>query len=195
MWSITRDPITDLALEGDLQERLKAALASPDGPAVAVKIDEGINRQIDAYGLEDDGSWRAGWYAEDVVEAVLDLRDIARAVAAIDADEVVQDAVSNGADAVVFGIGYSWGPIWPDDGGEPPMLPGLRFAARAEADGDEVPTWIEHPASPEAAEAVRVLLDAARHGDISMLHPRLRAAGTGDVPGRSAVQLLLGDDK
>jgi hypothetical protein len=167
MWSITTDPITDLALEDDILDRLTAALDGPRRLTVVEALDAAIAAKLAEYGISEDGSWADGWDASEVVESVLDLDEIAAAVEAIDADAVVRDAVARGADSAVIGLGVS------GDG-----LMSIRFADHTAEDAEGVPTWLEHLGCC-AGRAARLIVEYARTGDVHALHQRLRGGWQG----------------
>lgn len=63
--------IADLALDNDLEQRLRDALDTNRGPEIATQINEAITALIREHGVTDEGEWLGDWSAADVVRDVL----------------------------------------------------------------------------------------------------------------------------
>jgi hypothetical protein len=64
--------IPDLALDTEVEERLRDALDTSDGPEIRELIEQQITAQLRIHGVDTDtDEWRGQWSATDIVVAIL----------------------------------------------------------------------------------------------------------------------------
>jgi hypothetical protein len=111
-FSIITHPITDLALTGETEARLTAALDGPDKAAIAAALEGAINARL------AESGWDGDWTAAEIVTEILDREDATTSTVRVTADTTAAEArlAATQSEMALLVVDATQAPTKPEEG-------------------------------------------------------------------------------